>query len=252
MISSMRKLEEVLGKYFLTKRYKSFTRQLYLHDFQRDQEAKEIVFSNIMFRRGNTADLVYIQKTKIKKDAKGPEEVRIASTDDFTVMQAELTKLKEEYARKEEEVKRVSTKVEKIKFDKQQELREKNETNQKLTYLVANILRGKNKDYINAMKQNLMVYSQLSSKSKNFGQYRQELEKELQLKSLLDHYASDVCRGFGYLFHSKSGSRTSSEILDTEESKRPRERSASANKKNRVTIPKDKFFTIISYAGKAK
>ena len=72
------------------------------------------------------------------------------------------------------------------------------------------------------------------------------------LLSLLDHYASDVCKAFGYLFHSKNGSRTGSEVLDNDAVTKPRERSASANKKRRTPVLQDQFFTILKYYSKAK
>ena len=103
------------------------------------------------------------------------------------------------------------------------------------------------------MKQSVALYSSLSNKSKDFRQYRREMEKELSVNSLLNHYATDVCKGFSYVLNSRSGRRLENrEILSPSRIKEKKERSASANKRREVDLTKKEFFTIINYEGKAK
>lgn len=90
-------LRKTLGKHFRSDKYKSLVRQLNIHGFKKDRNSERVIYSHLMFKRGNFDDLRYIKRVAVKTDQKKKEDAEIENVEDYEVLTQRLAAFKQAF-----------------------------------------------------------------------------------------------------------------------------------------------------------
>ena len=101
-------LRKILGKHFRSDKYKSLVRQLNIHGFKRDRDCDRVIYTHMMFKRGNFDDLRYIKRVAVKTGVKNQEDIEIENVEDYDVLTKRLAEYKKEFEAKTQYVKELT------------------------------------------------------------------------------------------------------------------------------------------------